>query len=798
MKLMQDAAEAKVELFQACFNLTSIKAMMLEAQALVERQAEDLIGDSDFQAAMDKIGTLRMTNLMASLDEGLAAEACESLQYLGTKLMGAISCWSKGRCSEAWPKIEVLLLCMLDIIGHSSAIFMNETVAQLGIFVANLSSAADTLTDTTALRRGTGVWAENLQACAKKAHTIMMEAVPMLKRTKTARANFAQMCDQASNFNKLDSRFSSSLRINFVPELKLQEDLEKYFMTYIIGLFSICSFLLAPAPGQLDAHDSWKSFMSSYPVLDGTLDVEKIEPFMEGGNFLFHVLVAAESVQALRMVPDIQDSFAQQASRAHFEDAQMKNFLVGLSVGRLSDLVRAEMLGVANAVVEEFVGKIGVREVILSDIATIDSMHCSTVFKFLFSGDAGLLVQHATQHLMLKNFVPAQIVAMPLMSAPASCIEHIVATIAGPDSTHCAALQRGGTDTPPLPTTVTTSLVKVYGALHIVLVCGAWVNKMLNDKDLFVTPDASLSMAKSAKGEALPDLGLKRDVVQSLSALRAAIGDLNDKMSDSMLASVELGSLNLRLPLASCKQFVGCLLSWATKSQNFVLEASTKMLQDTSEKLESFIPRYESAFSADGNIDIVYARQRILGCPKKATIKPHVRFLRAIVTNIAAAIKEWACETSAYAQSTTTYVAQTCKLAENYLILCAALNVLLVDRPAPTAGKQAAEVLSIATKGTTTIPDSIIQKLQRLANGDPTAIISAANPVATIAPAPLVAPEPPAAPARSASASASSTTTATVKTEPNEQPPRRKKRVGLAGLAAATAADTVKRPRGTT
>lgn len=287
----------------------------------------------------------------------------------------------------------------------------------------------------------------------------------------------------------------------------------------------------------------------------------------------------------------------------------MKSFSVGVPVGCFSDFVRAETLGIANVVVQDFVDKNGVRIVFLSDIPPLTACSASS---FSSSSPASMRtgLRLATHNLMFRSLVPAQIVGIPLMSGSASATEAILAIVVGPFTAPLQA--RSGTSRTSSPFTHVTT-------------------EMLNDEVMLVTPDPLLSMTKSTKGDAPPVLGLKRQAFDSLSGLRAAVADLNDKMSDPTLAVADMSSFNLLFPLAPCKQLATCLLPWATKAQNVVLTVAIETLQTKSEVLEVAIPRCDSVFFADGHLDITYARQRIGGCPKKEIVKPSVRLLRAII-----------------------------------------------------------------------------------------------------------------------------------------------------------------------
>jgi hypothetical protein len=229
---------------------------------------------------------------------------------------------------------------------------------------------------------------------------------------------------------------------------------------------------------------------------------------------------------------------------------------------------------------------------------------------------------------------------------------------------------------------VIVALLSLYAKMFSVSCCSAALHCALQN-DMFTFPEQVGGLSKGLKQRAGEDqcettkLGFKAEVLDGLARLDIAVQELSGSMEAKDLQGIDGSDCFLKCSVASCRQWLLCIRCFFERAVVFAVDGGVKVLEARADDLEASVPRWDAAFH-EGKIDEGFASARLLNNKNRSKINPTVRLLQSVLETLKHGVFK-SIDSTKY-QVELGMATKACKLAQDYMLVVAALNTVLVTR----------------------------------------------------------------------------------------------------------------------
>lgn len=722
VKTITAGVKSKKELATALTNFNIGKEMYKAAEDATIRHGDDCIGDASLSAGQSLLAALAVDpSTIGKLSFADAHPIVQAVGPISIKMHGAFIKWSDLRAEEQAPSSLALINELGGLCMASCSALVRHLVSSLFDPVQKVETMVDEHRDSPPDVFQASL-APLVQEMAKCVNGMMGEVSGFCTKLDAALSAVVKLSLASKGLEKKD------VDIIVQSSTTLQE-VNYAWMAWMLCCKAMYALLVHNASDPLVGRwfDLEKAFEDNRLVNDGIVSFEwqRLEAKCSQPAMFLALQYATlrRFLETSQKLPSsmVANKFLEESQRAQADVEIVRGHICvsDLAAHVLSKVCFTEVLGSGLG---RFLESMQLSAMRSSTVESIKKASPGSVLAMLIgSGWHDNLIAAAQGSLPGGHMRKDQLAALQ-HSVEVESLKRMVAELLGDnfaviESWNEPSTTRGDGD--GLSASAISQLADLYCIMYTLMLVMNMVGKyILSEPSLVDLPNAAnVKQANANFGFKLEVLDIWKTLCTTVEEATMVANSFGDDTSS-------FG--NLRYQVLVCHQWVVASQAFAEATAKRMLSDSHHNLQKIVNQLEAAVPRWEGVITEDGQINEPFAKSRLLAHPQRPLVRPYAKFLKNLLEQTKKEVLPSPFNldfSSEDFKSPETLIETTTKVADNYLLIIAALNAVLVKRTKEVQAAMSTNVLSIAknieSKNNFKLPAVLTAKMIDMGGGGP-------------------------------------------------------------------------------
>ena len=724
IKVLKAGLEKKHPLCSAVFNFPLGKSMLDCGQVLVERHAQDILGDASFKAACAYIEHCTMDHLIAIEELPVSEQIQDHVQLAGSKLLEAFGTWSQVRCEEKWEDCRELVTTMMHVIMHGAAAVVCSCVSTLKPMLDALDDGArvrglgDPVAEGNVFQLLKGPLAD-VGRCSMSCKQVLQHVHSKVEKNIEYQRH---LLDKLANlpYNGLD--LLKQFARDAASDLLLLEAALTSSEAFLSGLEAMM-LLLNKKPGEypklLDDYEAWMGKSPRNLCQFATLQAR-----LEAGDLRNYLDAAGVWYSARRQVavsPVFPNEHCVKILKSNMNSTAVRSTWQWIKNSKVAN----EMLKRLCCPVTEICIAGVVSDLNVMNFGTMDASSVkfdNHTLPLLVGGDLEALAAKSKEHLSFVSSVCSEVLPqVRRLRVLLTLLENTTETVSSDSLQHMSSGRQ------PIPKKDCEAILNVYSQMCTTACVAAVLQHFIVNQSVplsrfsSATPSAKKAKQTDDKGVPVqePFLGLDPAPINMIYTFQDSLAKLKELLMSDFLSGFDSKGHALKKPVSHCKQWQMCMGMYLKWVKDSYMDRASEELKIKAEELESCVPRWDVVFAND-TLHAELAQTRILDQPKRALVKPLVRYVGSVNNDLNQHAKAWQVD-NRIGEGMSNFVKAAVDTGNAYLVIAAGVNTVLHLKNAGTGHVSAEQVLKLASKSSLNMkmPVPLQTALEEMAAGVP-------------------------------------------------------------------------------